>query len=101
MHTSVPVQPAVAPHALRARDRAFFMAACGARSRQLNGNTLGFSRVLDLWEASVRATHTFVSEADIHFFRPLARDVLPQIAQLVCVRDELGQFTGSFRSGKH
>jgi putative acetyltransferase len=53
-----------------------------------------FPRVVDVWEASVRATHHFVSEADILFFRPLVHDVLPQMPQLACVRDDIGQVAG-------
>ena len=29
-----------------------------------------FSRVVEVWEASVRATHHFVTEANIQFFKP-------------------------------
>ena len=36
-----------------------------------------FPRVVDVWGASVRATHPFVAEADIQFFKPLVRDGLP------------------------
>ena len=36
-----------------------------------------FQHVVDVWEASVRATYHFVSEADIQFFKPLVRDGLP------------------------
>jgi putative acetyltransferase len=46
-----------------------------------------FPRVVQVWEASVRATHYFVSETDIQFFRPLVREVLPHIPLLACVRD--------------
>lgn len=49
-----------------------------------------FPRIVEVWEASVRATHDFVTEADIEFFRPLVRDGLPQVSQLACVRDENG-----------
>jgi putative acetyltransferase len=30
-----------------------------------------FPLVLEVWEASVRETHHFLSEADIEFFQPL------------------------------
>jgi putative acetyltransferase len=30
-----------------------------------------FPHVVDVWEASVRATHHFLTEADIQFFKPL------------------------------
>ncbi|SFC84091.1 Ribosomal protein S18 acetylase RimI [Parapedobacter composti] len=32
------------------------------------------SRLLEIWEASVRATHHFLSEGDIRYFLPLVRD---------------------------
>lgn len=47
-----------------------------------------------MWEASVRATHHFVIEADIQFFKPIVRDVLPQMTELACVRDDNGQVAG-------
>jgi putative acetyltransferase len=53
-----------------------------------------FERLVELWEASVRATHDFVAEADIDRFRPLVRDALPQIPGLACVRDPDGRVTG-------
>jgi putative acetyltransferase len=52
------------------------------------------SRIIDVWEASVRATHHFLTEADIQFFKPLVRDGLPQMAALACVRDSEGQVIG-------
>ena len=51
-------------------------------------------RVVDVWEASVRATHHFVSEADIQLFRPLVRDALPQMPESACVRDDADQVAG-------
>ena len=53
-----------------------------------------FPRTVDVWEASVRATHHFVREEDIRFFRPLVEEGLPQFAQLACVRDAQGQVAG-------
>jgi len=53
-----------------------------------------FSRVLEVWEASVRATHHFLSEADIHFFKPLIPDEISHVAELACVRDSAGQVAG-------
>jgi len=46
-----------------------------------------YTRVVEVWEASVRATHHFVSESDIEVFRPLVRESLPNVPDLVCVRD--------------
>jgi putative acetyltransferase len=51
-------------------------------------------RVVDVWEASVRATHHFLTEADIQFFKPLVREELPHVAQLACMRDAEGQVAG-------
>jgi len=53
-----------------------------------------FARVLDVWEASVRATHLFLSEADIQFLKPLVRDELPNVPGLACVRDGKGEVAG-------
>ena len=54
-----------------------------------------FPRVVAVWEASVRATHHFVSDADIQYFKPLVRDALAHIPELVCVRDRHDQVAGS------
>ncbi len=53
-----------------------------------------FGRVVEVWEASMRATHQFVSEADIQIFRPLVREGLPHVPHLLCVRDGGGQVAG-------
>ncbi len=53
-----------------------------------------FPRVVEVWEASVRATHDFVTEDDIQFFRPLVRAGLPDVAQLACMRGERGDVVG-------
>jgi putative acetyltransferase len=53
-----------------------------------------FARVIEVWEASVRATHDFVSEADIQVFRPLLQEALPQLKDVLCVRDLAGQVAG-------
>ena len=53
-----------------------------------------YSRAVDVWEASVRATHHFVSEADIQLFQSMVRDALPQMPESACVRDAAGQVAG-------
>jgi putative acetyltransferase len=53
-----------------------------------------FPRVAEVWEASVRATHHFVSEADIQIFRPLVLEELPSVPQLAGVRDDNNQVAG-------
>jgi putative acetyltransferase len=47
-----------------------------------------YPRVVDVWEASVRATHHFVTEVDIALLRPLVRAALPEQDALVGVRGE-------------
>src|SRR5262245_4667252 len=51
-------------------------------------------RVVEVWEASVRATHRFLTEADIQFFKALVPDALAQMEHLACVREEGGQIVG-------
>jgi len=51
-------------------------------------------RLLEVWEASVRATHQFLSESDIQFFKPLVLPELIGLDRLSCVRDEQGSLVG-------
>ncbi len=52
-------------------------------------------RLLELWEASVRATHHFLSEEKIQLFKTMIREQqLFQKADLFCVRDTAGVITG-------
>lgn len=52
-----------------------------------------YPRVVEVWEASVRATHHFVAESDIEIFRPLVFEELPH-TDLACVRDVNGMVAG-------
>ncbi|MBZ0288374.1 MAG: acetyltransferase [Anaerolineae bacterium] len=58
-----------------------------------------FNRVIEVWEASVRATHHFVREADIEIFRPMVRGALDHVP-VVCVRDEAGAVAGFMIAGE-
>ena len=53
-----------------------------------------YERVVEVWEASVRATHPFVTEADIAVIRPLVRGGLADVPHLLCVRERAGQVAG-------
>jgi putative acetyltransferase len=53
-----------------------------------------YGRAAELWEASVRATHDFVTEADLDVFRPLVRGSFGEIPQLAGLRDEEGRLVG-------
>lgn len=52
------------------------------------------NRAVEVWEASVRATHSFVTEEDIEVFRPLVRGAFPDALTFGCIRDEAGQIVG-------
>jgi putative acetyltransferase len=51
-------------------------------------------RLVDVWEASVRATHHFLSDSDIQFFKPLVLNGLLGLSHLFCVRDMTGDLVG-------
>jgi len=51
-------------------------------------------RLVDVWEASVRATHHFLSDSDIQFFKPLVLNGLLGLTHLFCVRDMTGDLVG-------
>lgn len=53
-----------------------------------------YDRAAELWEASVRATHLFVTDADLDVFRPLVRGAFAEIPQLIGLRDDRGQLMG-------
>lgn len=47
-----------------------------------------FARLIFVWEASVRATHHFLKEEDIQYFKPLILDeYLPQL-EVRCIRND-------------
>lgn len=45
------------------------------------------ARLMEVWEASVRATHHFLSERDLVVIIPAAREELAHIAPIYCLRD--------------
>jgi putative acetyltransferase len=57
-------------------------------------NTQEFPQVLEVWEASVRATHHFLTEQDIQFFKPLVQKGLLHMVELACMRDSKDNITG-------
>lgn len=46
-----------------------------------------YEEIIDVWEASVRATHHFLTEEDIQYFRPLILNEYLKAVELRCVRD--------------
>lgn len=53
-----------------------------------------YVEVVDLWEASVRATHHFLPESDIQYFKPLILNQYLDHVELSCLRDQEGKITG-------
>lgn len=53
-----------------------------------------YLEVVDLWEASVRATHHFLPESDIQYFRPLILNQYLDHVDLSCLRDRSGKIAG-------
>ncbi|WP_334187550.1 GNAT family N-acetyltransferase [Noviherbaspirillum sp.] len=51
-------------------------------------------RLVEVWEAAVRATHHFLSEADIEIFKPMVRDGLYGSLEMACIRDANGRVAG-------
>lgn len=49
-----------------------------------------YDELTAVWEASVRATHHFLSEAAIQFFKPLVRNEFLKAVQLYSIRNETG-----------
>lgn len=48
-------------------------------------------RLLDVWEAAVRATHHFLAEEDIQFYRRMLAEQYFDLVRLICLRDERGR----------
>lgn len=55
-----------------------------------NINKEDMDNILDAWESSVRATHTFLSEEDIISIKPQVKEGVYYVSKLVCVRDDKG-----------
>ena len=53
-----------------------------------------YPALIDLWEASVRATHHFLPEAEILALKPLILEHYFDAVTLHCARTEEGQITG-------
>ncbi len=46
-----------------------------------------FPEIVDIWEASVRATHDFLNEADIQDLKPLILNEYLKAVELFCIRE--------------
>jgi putative acetyltransferase len=57
-------------------------------------NKSDYTTIIDIWEASVRATHHFLKEADIQYFKPLILSHYLDAVLLKCIRDGNGSIIG-------
>jgi putative acetyltransferase len=53
-----------------------------------------FGQITDVWEVSVRATHHFLQEKDIQYFKPLILNEYLWHVDLFCIRNEKQQIAG-------
>lgn len=53
-----------------------------------------YAEMLKVWENSVRATHDFITEEDIEFFKPIIMEHAFPAVSLKCVKNESGSIVG-------
>lgn len=53
-----------------------------------------YAELLNVWEDSVRATHDFITEDDIEFFKPIILEQAFPAITLNCVKNEMGAILG-------
>jgi putative acetyltransferase len=53
-----------------------------------------YENIVSIWEASVRASHDFLSEADIQFFKPLILNEFLPTVDLIGMRDQTERIIG-------
>ncbi|MCG7497852.1 GNAT family N-acetyltransferase [Vibrio sp. Of7-15] len=53
-----------------------------------------YAEMLDVWENSVRATHDFITEEDIAFFKPMIVEQAFPAVTLKCVKSQSGSILG-------
>ncbi|MDK9736044.1 GNAT family N-acetyltransferase [Vibrio sp. D404a] len=53
-----------------------------------------YAEMLNVWENSVRATHDFITEEDIEFFKPIIMEQAFPAVTLRCGKNESGSIVG-------
>ena len=53
-----------------------------------------YAEMLNVWENSVRATHDFITEEDIEFFKPIIMEQAFPAVILRCVKNDSGSIVG-------
>lgn len=56
--------------------------------------TTDYPSLIGVWEAAVRATHHFLQEEHIQFFKPLILNDYFNAVKLFCIRDASGEIMG-------
>jgi putative acetyltransferase len=64
-------------------------------------NRTEYKEVVDLWEASVRATHHFLQEEDIEYFKPLILNTYLDAVELRCIRTNSEKIVGFLGVAEH
>ena len=59
-----------------------------------NVNQSDYTKLIEIWEASVRATHDFLREEDILLLKPLILENYFNVVKLKCVRNDSKQILG-------
>ena len=60
-----------------------------------------YNELTQLWEASVRATHHFLKEEDIQFYKPLILNEYLKSVRLHCIRSTAGVIQGFIGTSEH
>ncbi len=53
-----------------------------------------YPELIEVWEASVRATHHFLEESDIEFYKPLILNSYFDALELKCIKNSQNQISG-------
>ncbi|WP_440875880.1 GNAT family N-acetyltransferase [Thalassotalea sp. PLHSN55] len=53
-----------------------------------------YAEMLNVWEDSVRATHSFITEEDIEFFKPIIMEQAFPAVTLKCIKSDNGLILG-------
>jgi putative acetyltransferase len=60
-----------------------------------------YKEIVDVWEASVRATHHFLKEEDILYYKPLILNEYLDAVELRCIKSSKGNIAGFLGVADH
>ncbi len=64
------------------------------KQRIIKINKTQYQEVVEVWEASVRATHHFLKEEDIAYFKPLILNTYLDAVELRCIKNTENKIVG-------